>query len=44
MAQRFHGVATQYLEHYLGWFRFLDSQENPNINNLFKAQQHLVGT
>jgi hypothetical protein len=21
---RFHGVATSYLEHYLGWFRALD--------------------
>jgi transposase-like protein len=32
--QRFHGVATQYL----GWFRFLDTQENPNKNNIFKTQ------
>jgi hypothetical protein len=28
----------------LGWFRFLDTSENPNKNNLFKAQQHLAGT
>lgn len=41
---RFHGVATKYLENYLGWFRFLDTNENPNKNNLFKAQQHLAGT
>jgi IS1 family transposase len=41
---RFHGVATKYLENYLGWFRFLDTNENPNKNNLFKALQHLVGT
>lgn len=36
---RFHGVATKYLESYLGWFRFLDTNQNPNKNNLFKAQQ-----
>lgn len=42
--QRFHGVATKYLVNYLGWFRFLDTQENPNKNNLFKAQQQLAGT
>ena len=42
--QRFHGVATKYLDNYLGWFRFLDTQENPNKNNLFKAQQQLAGT
>ena len=41
---RFHGVATKYLENYLGWFRFLDTNKNPNKNNLFKAQQHLAGT
>jgi transposase-like protein len=41
---RFHGVATKYLENYLGWFRFLDTNENPNKNNLFGAQQHLAGT
>ncbi len=26
--KRFHGIATQYLENYLGWFRWLDQQEN----------------
>jgi hypothetical protein len=40
---RFHGVATKYLESYLGWFRFLDTNQNPNKNNLFKAQQQLAG-
>lgn len=28
--QRFNGVATKYLEHYLGWFRFLDSVNHRN--------------
>jgi len=28
--KRFHGVATRYLENYLGWFRWLDQQENLN--------------
>ena len=42
--QRFHGVATKYLDNYLGGVRFLDTQENPNKNNLFKAQQQLAGT
>ena len=41
---RFHGVATKYLDHYLGWFRFLDGNENINENGLFKAQQQLLGT
>ena len=38
--QRFHDVATKYLE----WFRFLDTQENLNKNKLLKAQQHLTKT
>jgi hypothetical protein len=42
--KRFHGVATKYLEHYLGWFRFLDTTDNPNENSLFEVQQHLTGT
>jgi transposase-like protein len=42
--RRFHGVATKYLEHYLGWFRFLDTSKNPNENSLFEVQQHLTGT
>jgi len=41
---RFHGVATKYLDHYLGWFRFLDSNENINGSGLFKTQQQLLGT
>ena len=27
---RFHGVATKYLSHYLGWFRFMDTTKNCN--------------
>ena len=42
--RRFKGVATKYLENYLGWYRFLDTAENPNEKNLFKIQQQLVGT
>jgi len=30
---RFHGVAIKYLENYLGWLRFSDT----NKNNLFEA-------
>ena len=41
---RFHGVATKYLDHYLGWFRLLDGNENINENGLFKTQQQLLGT
>jgi transposase-like protein/IS1 family transposase len=41
---RFHGVATKYLDHYLGWFRLMDTSENLNENKLFQLQQHLVGT
>ncbi|MBM7074737.1 IS1595 family transposase [Shewanella sp. 202IG2-18] len=41
---KFHGVATKYLTHYLGWFRFMDNKENFNENSLFKIQQQLVGT
>jgi hypothetical protein len=40
----FHGVATKYLEHYLGWFRILDRSENLNKNNMFLLQQHLTAT
>ena len=36
--KRFHGVATKYLEHYLGWFRFMDTPENLNENSLFSIQ------
>jgi len=41
---KFHGVATKYLDHYLGWFRLMDTSENLNKNNLFQIQQHLMGT
>lgn len=42
--ERFHGVATKYLDNYLGWFRFLDTDKNPHKKNLFKVQKHLAGT
>lgn len=42
---RFHGVATKYLGHYLGWFRFMETEgENLNEDKWFKLQQHLTGT
>ncbi len=41
---KFHGVATKYLEHYPGWFRLMDTSENLNRNNMFLIQQHLMGT
>lgn len=41
---RFHGVATKYLDHYLGWFRYMDTPENLNENKLFRIQQQLMGT
>jgi len=28
--KRFNGVATKYLQHYLAWFRYLDSKEYEN--------------
>ena len=27
---RFNGVATKYLQHYLAWFRYLDSKDYEN--------------
>ncbi|SMF85558.1 ISXO2-like transposase domain-containing protein [Paenibacillus uliginis N3/975] len=30
---RFNGVATKYLEHYLAWFRYLDSKEYENTTS-----------
>ncbi|MCP3699413.1 MAG: IS1595 family transposase, partial [Aliivibrio sp.] len=42
--RRFHGVATKYLDHYLGWFRYMDTPENLNENKLFRIQQQLKGT
>ena len=41
---RFHGVATKYLDHYLGWFRMMDTSENLTEIRLFQIQQHLLGT
>lgn len=41
---RFHGVATKYLENYLGWFRYLDTAREPCESGLFKLQQQLTGT
>jgi len=41
---RFHGVATKYPDHYLGWFRLMDTSGHLNANKLFQLQQHLVGT
>ena len=40
----FHGVASKYLEHYLGWFRLMDTSEDLNKNNMFLIQQHLTAT
>lgn len=42
--ERFHGVATKYLDHYLGWFRLMDTSENLTGRRLFQIQQHLLGT
>ena len=42
--RRFHGVATHYLDHYLGWFRYMDVPENLNENKLLRIQQQLMGT
>jgi IS1 family transposase len=42
--KRFHGVATKYLDHYLGWFRYMDTPENLKENRLFHIQQQLMGT
>jgi hypothetical protein len=30
---RFNGVATKYLQHYLAWFRYLDSKEYENTTS-----------
>jgi hypothetical protein len=29
---RFNGVATKYLQHYLAWFRYIDSKEYENTS------------
>ena len=41
---RFHGVASKYLENYLGWFRFMETTEKVNENSIFRTQQQLTGT
>ncbi|MFT5807546.1 MAG: capsule polysaccharide export protein KpsC/LpsZ, partial [Moritella dasanensis] len=41
---RFHGVATKYLSHYLGWHRYMDSHEKLNENEMLSLQQQLKGT
>ena len=50
--QRFHGVATKYLHHYLGWFRWFDQHRTKNnqhfdfMENFITAKdiQHLTRT
>jgi hypothetical protein len=37
-------VATKYLDHYLGWFRYLDNDEKFNKNSMFSVQQQLIQT
>ncbi len=39
--QRFHGVATKYLPHYLGWFRWFD-QHRSEINQPFDFMTDLI--
>lgn len=39
---RFNGVATKYLQHYLAWFRYLVSKENENT--ALKKKQMLVNS
>jgi hypothetical protein len=34
---RFNGVATKYLQHYLAWFRYLDSKEYENTTSNKKS-------
>ena len=41
---RFNGVATKYLDNYLSWFRFFESNGNPNENSLLLSQTQLIGT
>jgi transposase-like protein len=42
--ERFHGVATKYLDNYLSWYRFFESSDNPNENSLLLSQTQLIGT
>jgi hypothetical protein len=41
---KFHGVATKYLDHYLGWHRLFENQVDINKFNMLHCQQHLKGT
>jgi hypothetical protein len=41
---RFHGVATKYLSHYLGWHRYMETHEKLNENEMLSLQQQLRGT
>lgn len=42
--KRFHGVATKYLDHYLGWHRYMDTTEELNENRMLSLQQQLKQT
>jgi len=44
--KRFHGVATKYLGHYLGWFRARETQKHEKANTfkLLALQQHCFKT
>ena len=39
--QRFHGVATKYLHHYLGWFRWFDQHRTKN-NQHFDFMENFI--
>jgi transposase-like protein len=41
---KFHGVATKYLDHYLGWHRLFESQVDMNKFKMLYSQQHLKKT
>jgi hypothetical protein len=41
---RLNGVATKYLDNYLSWFKFFESNNNPNENSLLLSQTALIGT
>ena len=44
--RKFHGTATKYLAHYLGWFRTLENQkyEKAKLFKLLALQQHCFQT
>ncbi|MFT4837197.1 MAG: hypothetical protein ACI9IJ_002124 [Psychromonas sp.] len=41
---RLNAVATKYLDNYLSWFKFFESNNNPNENSLLLSQTALIGT